>query len=164
MRTPEEAIAEILLHAEPSRECEDVALIEADGRVLARDVVSDVDVPPFRKSAMDGFALRAEELASGEGTLAVVGESRAGHPFRGSVPRGTCVSISTGAEVPADCDAVVMVERSRREEGRVHLADQPRTGQNICNRGEDLAKDEVVLRAGRRLTPTDLSVLAAVGR
>lgn len=163
MRTPEQAISQILEHAEPSCEVETVPLIEAAGRVLAREVVSDVDAPPFRKSAMDGYALRGDDLAGGAAELEVVGESRAGHPFDASVPPGACVAISTGAEVPDDCDVVVMVERSEREGPRVRLTDTPRAGQNICNRGEDLRVGQVVKRPGRRLTATDLSVLAAVG-
>lgn len=163
MRTPEEATTEILMHAEALGERESVPLLEAAGRVLAREVVSDVDAPPFRKSAMDGFALRAAELGGGSAELEVVGESRAGHPFEASVPPGACVSISTGAEVPAGCDQVVMVENSERRGTRVHLTDAAFAGQNICNQGEDLRIGEVVQRPGRRLTPTDVAVLAAVG-
>lgn len=166
MRTPDEAIAEILAHVEPLRETSSVPLLEAAGRVLAEDVVSDVDAPPFDKSAMDGFAVRSGDLA-GTGTggkaLTPVGESRAGHPFGGPVPPGSCIEISTGAEVPPDCDAVVMVEEVERDGDRVRFAAPVRAGQNICNRGEDLRSGEQVARAGRRLTPTDLSVLATVG-
>lgn len=119
MHTPAEAISKILKHTGPGREAETVPLLEAADRVLAQEVCSDVDAPPFEKSAMDGYALAWTELESGEADLNVVGESRAGHPFSGSVPRGACVSISTGAEVPADCDTVVMVERSERKGDRV---------------------------------------------
>jgi len=164
MRTPEEAIAEILRHVGPSGESEFVSLALAAGRVLAAEVVSDVDLPPFRKSAMDGYALRAADLSGGEARLEVVGEARAGHPFAGSVPAGACTSVMTGAEVPEGCDTVVIVERSEREGRFVRLRDAVRVGQNICNRGEDLTRGAVVARPGRRLTPTDLSVLAAVGR
>lgn len=163
MRSPEEAISEILSHVRPAREHESVSLDGAEGRVLARDVVSDVDLPPFRKSAMDGYALRHADLQTGSAALRRVGESRAGHPFAGSVPPGACISIFTGAEVPPDCDTVVMVERSERDGDQVRLEDDARPGQNICNRGEDLAVGDTVQSAGRRLTATDLSVLAAVG-
>jgi len=167
MRTPEEAIAVILDHAAPLREVQAVSLAAARGRVLAEDVASDVDLPPFQKSAMDGYAVHSADFAGAaeqaEVVLERVGESCAGRPFAGPVPRGALVAIYTGAEVPADCDAVVMVEKTREDGARVHLADRPRPGQNICNRGEDLRSGEVVLRAGRRLAPTDLSVLAAVG-
>jgi molybdopterin molybdotransferase len=165
MRTPEEAIALILERVAPLRSREDVPLEQARGRVLARDALSDLDLPPFEKSAMDGFAVRSADFAAAGSarTLALAGESRAGAPFQGRVAPGQCVAISTGAELPGDCDAVVMVERSERLEQGVRLDDAPRPGQHVCHRGEDLRTGETVLRAGRRLRPDDLSVLAAVG-
>lgn len=163
MQTPDEALERILNHTEAPGESESVSLLDAAGRVLAQDVVSDVDAPPFQKSAMDGFAVVSEDLRGGEAALEVVGESRAGHPFGDSVIPGTCVGISTGAEVPPGCDAVVMVEKSERLGAQVRLMDLAQPGQNICNQGEDLRIGETVMAPGRRLTPTDLSVLAAVG-
>jgi len=113
---------------------------------------------------MDGFAVRRADFEGGEALLLEAGESRAGRPFAGTgVPPGSCVAIYTGAQVPDDCDAVVVVEKSERQGERVLLTDAPGEGQNICNRGEDLAAGEVVLAPGRRLTAADLSVLAAVG-
>jgi molybdopterin molybdotransferase len=93
----------------------------------------------------------------------VIGESRAGAPFRGVVRAGECVEIYTGAEVPETCDAVVMVEKSVREGSRVRLDDAPRSRQNICARGEDLRAGETVLRRGRRLSAIDLAALSSVG-
>jgi len=162
MRTPEEAIALILERVAPVRSRERVPLEQALGRVLAEDALSDLDLPPFEKSAMDGFALRSADCAPGR-EWTVAGESRAGAPFRGRVGAGECVAISTGAELPPGCDAVVMVERSRPGTRGVWLDDQPAQGQHVCHKGEDLRVGETVLRAGRRLRPDDLSVLAAVG-
>ncbi|MFO1009651.1 MAG: gephyrin-like molybdotransferase Glp [Planctomycetota bacterium] len=171
MRTPDEAILQILRRV--GRDCpapatlrtELVPIAEADGRVLARDVASDLDLPPFEKSAMDGFAVRSADFVGAPGSVALrlVGESRAGAPFTGAVPPGACIELYTGAEVPRDCDAVVMVERSRREGERVLLDGGAQPGQNVCHRGEDLREGAVVLRAGRRLSPIDLAVLASVG-
>ncbi len=163
LRTPAQAIADILERVAPLTGDQSVSLAQARGRVLSRDVVSDVDLPPFEKSAMDGFAVRSADLARGPGTLVCVGESRAGTPWTGTVGSGECVEIYTGAEVPAGCDAVVMVEKSRREGRAVHLDDRPAPGQHVCRRGEDLARGAVCLRAGRRLSAIDLAVLAAVG-
>ncbi len=165
MRTPEEAIALILERVAPVRSRERVPLEQALGRVLAEDAVSDLDLPPFEKSAMDGFALRSADCAASAGARewTVAGESRAGAPFQGRVGAGQCVAISTGAELPAGCDAVVMVERSRPGARGVWLDDQPPKGQHVCHKGEDLRVGDTVLRAGRRLRPDDLSVLAAVG-
>ncbi len=138
------------------------------GRVLAEEVVSDVDLPPFEKSAMDGYAVHTADFASdAEPTLPILGESRAGVPFGAEVPAGSCVAIYTGAQVPPGCDAVVVVERSERVRGdggeRAVLRDRPRPMQNICNRGRDLSTGAAVLPAGRRLRALDLSALAAVG-
>lgn len=165
MRTPEEAIALILERVPPARSRERVPLEQALGRVLAEDALSDLDLPPFEKSAMDGFAVRSADFAgrTGPRELALTGESAAGSPFRGRVGPGQAIRISTGAELPPDCDAVVMVERSRESAGSVLLDDQPTPGQHVCHQGEDLRAGEIVQRAGRRLRPDDLAVLAAVG-
>lgn len=166
MLTPQEALDRILTEAATTSEVEEVPLSEASGRVLARDVESDVDLPPFEKSAMDGYAVRLADFASaagGEVELEVLGESKAGAPFEGPIGDGQSVAIYTGAEAPADCDAVVMVEKTRREGDKVWISDEPFDRQNICAKGEDLSVGRVVLRAGRRLRPVDLSVLAAVG-
>lgn len=163
LRTPAQAIAEILEAVPDAASEQPVTLAQALGRVLARDVASDVDLPPFEKSAMDGFAVRAADFARGPATLRVVGESKAGAGYGGRVAAGECVEIYTGAELPGDCDAVVMVEKSRRDGDAAALDDAPKPGQHVCHRGEDLAVGENALRAGRRLTPVDLAVLAAVG-
>jgi molybdopterin molybdotransferase len=179
MHTPEAALAEILERVRALDREETVALSAACGRVLARDVVSDVELPPFEKSAMDGFAVRSVDFRATDRpkassssvpansaiatSFAVIGESRAGAPFTGAVRAGECVEIYTGAEVPASCDAVVMVEKSVRRGERVELDDAPRPRQHICARGEDLASGATVLRRGRRISAIDLSVLASVG-
>lgn len=143
---------------------EAVPLERAVARVLAQDVVADIDLPPFEKSAMDGFAVRSGDFASSGATrMRVIGESRAGAPFRGAVQPGECVEIYTGAEVPAAFDSVVMVEKTRRDGADVLLDDQPSPGQNVCHRGEDLRSGDVVLARGRRLAEIEVSVLAAVG-
>ncbi|MCB9903629.1 MAG: molybdopterin molybdotransferase MoeA [Planctomycetes bacterium] len=162
MRTPEEAVSIILERATAAREREAVPLSEAAGRVLAREVLSDIDLPPFEKSAMDGYAVRSAEV-SGESRLRRIGESRAGEPWTGPVGPGECVAIYTGGELPPDCDAVVMVEKSRRDGDHVVLTDDPEAGQHVCHRGEDIRAGECVLAPGRRLAARDLSLLASVG-
>ena len=162
------------------RGTEPVPISAAVGRVLAAQIHSDLDLPPFEKSAMDGFAVHAADFgppgAPGgapegdppERTLPILGESRAGEPFPDEVPRGSCVAIYTGAELPAGCDAVVMVERSESRQGpggelQVSLRDHPRPGQHVCHRGQDLRVGQEVLAPGARLRAADLSVLASVG-
>jgi len=167
MRTPREAITEIVGRIRTPAGKESVRLRDADGRVLAERVASDVDLPPFEKSAMDGFAVRSADFGGDGGVgrveLRCVGESRAGQPFAGDVPAGACVEIFTGAELPPDCDAVVMVERSRREGDRVTLEDAVAPGANVSHRGEILREGREVAVPGLRLAPADLAVLAAVG-
>jgi molybdopterin molybdotransferase len=140
---------------------EPVGLDAALGRVVAEDVVSPLDIPPFESSAMDGYALAAGPA----GELPVAGESRAGHPFRGNLRPGTAVRISTGAQVPEGADAVVPVERSRQLEGdgSVELPDT-RPGDNVRHAGEDVRAGDVVLRAGTRLGPAEVAVAASLGR
>ncbi|MFT7667394.1 MAG: molybdopterin molybdotransferase [Planctomycetota bacterium] len=167
MRTPKEAVSIILERSTAQLEIEPCVLREAVGRVLGEAVDSDIDLPPFEKSAMDGFAVHRSDfkgLQSGsELRLKQLGESRAGEPFDGPIGHGECVAIYTGAELPADCDAVVMVEKSRQDGDFVFLADDPADRQHVCARGEDLRKGQEVLAAGRRLTPAMVSVLASVG-
>ncbi len=145
-------------------------LVEALGRVLARDVVSPIDVPAHDNSAMDGYALRGAELAAGIGTgrtvvFAVAGVALAGAAYVGSVPAGACVRIMTGAPIPADCDTVVPQELVRVEAGgMVAMAgDAVAPGANCRRRGEDLAVGSVALRAGRLLRPADLGLAASLG-
>ena len=165
MLTPDEASKAILARVEPTGAVESVPLSEAAGRVLARDAVSDVDVPPFEKSAMDGFAVRSADFPARKGPILLrrIGEARAGAPFGGTISPGECAEIATGSELPRGADAVVMVEKSRVEGDRVALDDDPRPGQNVCHRGEDLRAGETVLARGVRLSAVEVSVLAAVG-
>jgi molybdopterin molybdotransferase len=138
---------------------EDVAVGEALGRVLAADVTSDLAVPPFDSSAMDGFAV----LAGPEGELELVAEARAGHPADRPVREGEAIAISTGAAVPEGATAVIPVERTEPAGETVRVpASEP--GANIRRAGEDVAAGDVVLHAGDVLAPAALGVAASVGR
>jgi len=167
MRTPQEAVSIILAQVRPGHDTESCPLASAANRVLGEDVAADIDLPPFRKTAMDGFAVRCADFSGlpegGAARLRALGEARAGEPWTRPVEPGECVAIYTGGAVPDDCDGVVVVEKSRREGEDVLLADRPVPGQHICDRGEDLRAGEVVLTRGTRLGPAALSVLAAVG-
>lgn len=156
-------------------EAEDVPLAEALGRVLAEDVESPIDVPPFDSSAMDGYAV----VAGPEAELAVVGESRAGRPWEGRVKPGDAIRISTGGAVPEGATAVVPLERSEalgrgagaaeRNRGEAAAGERIRVGastpgDNIRRAGEDVRAGRVVLAAGTPLGPAELGVAASVGR
>jgi molybdopterin molybdotransferase len=138
---------------------ERVALADARGRVLAEEVTSSVDVPPFDSSAMDGFAL----VAGPARELDVEGESRAGHPYGGELEPGTAVRISTGAALPAGATAVIPVERTSESDGRVSV-EETAAGANIRRAGEDVRVGDVVLARGTRLGPAELGVAASVGQ
>jgi molybdopterin molybdotransferase len=146
---------------------ESVALRSSLGRVLARDIVSPIDVPSHDNSAMDGYALRGSELAAnGDTVLTVAGTGFAGQAFAGgAVPSGHCVRIMTGAVMPAGLDTVVPQEFVKTDGEHVRFpAGVVRPGDNRRLAGEDLARGNAALRAGRLLRPADLGLLASLGQ
>jgi molybdopterin molybdotransferase len=145
---------------------ESLAIRAALGRVLARDVVSPIDVPAHDNSAMDGFALRSADLAAdADTTLAIAGTGYAGAQFEGEVAAGQCVRIMTGAVMPAGLDTVVPQEFTRLVDGRVMIpSGAVRAGDNRRLAGEDLKRGAPALRAGRVLRPADLGLLASLGQ
>jgi molybdopterin molybdotransferase len=148
-----------VLEAVRALDTEGVPLAEACGRVLAEDLRSSVDVPPFDSSAMDGYALVAGPAAE----LEVIGESRAGRPSERPVAPGVAVRISTGAAVPGGATAVIPVERTSANGDRVEV-EETAEGANIRRAGEDLRAGAVVLARGEVLGPAELGVAASVGR
>lgn len=145
---------------------ESVAIRSALGRVLARDVISPIDVPAADNSAMDGYALRGADLAADAPTrLRVVGKGFAGDAAGAGIGGGECVRIMTGAVMPPGLDTVVPQEFVQPE--GEHISVPPgvvRTGDNRRLAGEDLARGEAALRAGRVLRPADLGMLASLGQ
>ena len=159
----EEALARIHADIAIIPGCERVALRDALGRVLAREVRSPLPVPGHANAAMDGYALRGADLPSaGTRELEVLGAAFAGRPFEGVVGTGQCVRIMTGAVVPEGADTVIMQERVERGQGTIRIA-PGRAGDNVRPAGEDLAPGQVALEAGRRLTPADLGLVASLG-
>lgn len=143
-----------------------LALRASLGRVLARDVISAINVPSHDNSAMDGYALRGSDLAAaGDTVLTVAGTGFAGAQFSGSVGPGQCVRIMTGAVMPEGLDTVVPQEFTKADGERITVpAGVVRTGDNRRLAGEDLAKGEAALKAGRVLRPADLGLLASLGQ
>ena len=137
---------------------EEVPIEDALGRVLVEDARAAEDLPPFDSSAMDGFAVIAGPAAE----LAVVGESRAGHPTDRALAAGEAIRISTGAAIPPGADAVVPIERVEVEDGRVTVPVTER-GANVRRSGEDLRSGEAVIAAGTEIGPAEVAVLAALG-
>lgn len=132
----------------------------ARGRVLAEDIRADRDAPPFRRSMRDGYAVRA---ADGAAARRLVGEVQAGREFPGVLPAGACVAIMTGAPVPEGADAVVMIEYTRDEGGRIGFAAAPAAGDNMAPVGSDARAGDVLVPAGRRVEAGVMAVLASVG-
>ena len=146
---------------------ERLALRSSLGRVLARDIVSPINVPTHDNSAMDGYALRAADLAAdGDTLIGVAGTAFAGAPFAGAVGVGLGVRIMTGAVMPTGLDTVVPQEFTRSAaDGRICIpAGTVRLGDNRRLAGEDLALGEVALAAGRTITPADLGLMASLGQ
>jgi molybdopterin molybdotransferase len=130
---------------------ETLAVAEAAGRVLAKPVVAEIDSPRSDVSAMDGYAVREQDLAQLPVTLDVIGESFAGSGWDGAVTTGTCARIFTGAPVPEGADRVVMQEDVCRDGDRAIIAGHPGAARHIRKRGSDFAAGEQLLEAGRLL-------------
>lgn len=158
----EEAQARILAKAQVL-DAEDVPLVCLAGRVLAADVLARLTQPPFDASAMDGYAVRAADVATIPAELTLIGESAAGHAFSGSVEAGNAVRIFTGAPVPEGADAIVIQENVETEGTIIRVADGTPDPAHIRPRGGDFREGDAVLKAGRRMTSRDVLLAAAMG-
>jgi molybdopterin molybdotransferase len=149
----------------PVTEVEGVGVLDALGRVLARDLVSPISVPPHDNSAMDGYAFDGAQLAQGALQLEVVGTALAGKAWQGSVRPGQCVKIMTGAVMPAGLDTVVPQEFTKTlADGRVDIpAGLLQPGDNRRCKGEDLMEGRPALRAGERIGPAACGLIASLG-
>ncbi|HWB50726.1 MAG TPA: gephyrin-like molybdotransferase Glp [Stellaceae bacterium] len=161
----DEALALIERRVTPVVEAETVPLGDALGRILARDLIAAMDVPPHANSAVDGFAIaHADLLPERETVLPVTGRAAAGHPLARPIERGEAIRIFTGAPMPEGADTVMMQEDCVFADGRVTMKPGLKPGANRRRAGEDVEKDTVALPAGRRLKPADLGLAAALGR
>ena len=162
-----EAAERIMQTTSPVAETETLPLRDALGRVLAQTVNSTINVPGHTNSAMDGYALRENDLPAPDATVTaefkLVGKALAGHPYEGTVGRKECVRIMTGAVLPDECDTVVIQEQAEEKNGAVRVSGNHRKGQNIRLAGEDITAGQTVLDAGRRLSPADIGLLSSVG-
>ncbi|MCC7484870.1 MAG: molybdopterin molybdotransferase MoeA [Burkholderiales bacterium] len=160
----EKAREVIARYLSPVTTMERVNVRAALGRVLARDVISPLDVPAHDNSAMDGYAVRHADLVTdGEVTLNIAGSSFAGAPFPGVVGAGEAIRIMTGGVVPAGADTIVMQEHATASGDRVVIGKGHRRGQNLRKAGEDLAAGQVALARGRALRPADIGLVSSLG-
>ena len=158
-----EALQIVIAHC-PTPTPEQIDLARAMGRYLAQDVVADSDLPPFDRSQMDGYAVRAEDTQRAPTTLRIVGESSAGKGWHGELQSGGAVRIMTGAPVPAGADSVQQVELTRGgENDSVEIIEPVAEGRSIVRRGSEIEKGVTVLKKGDQITAAAMAVLAAFG-
>ncbi|WP_287153284.1 gephyrin-like molybdotransferase Glp [Candidatus Solincola tengchongensis] len=166
MLSVEEARRRVLEAVSPL-EVVEVPLLEALGMTLAEDAVAGNDIPPFDNSAMDGYAVRAEDVSGAADEnpveLEVLGDLPAGYTAEATVGPGQALRIMTGAPLPAGADAVVPVERTRAVEGRVLVLEGVSRGDNVRRAGEDVRAGERVIASGTLVGPAELGMLASLG-
>lgn len=159
----DEARKRILQQIDAIENWRKVALRDALGQILHEDVIAPLSVPPHANSAMDGYALRGEDLKKESTQLKLVGSAFAGRPFGEIVNSGECVRIMTGGMMPQGCNTVIMQEQAELNQDIVTLHGEHHPGDNVRLAGEDIQAGTVVLKAGHRLIPADLGLLASLG-
>jgi putative molybdopterin biosynthesis protein len=146
---------------------EEVTLLEAFNRVLAEDITATLDIPPFNRSTVDGYAVKAEDTFDADENMPVrlklCGTANVGEPTKTAVTRGTAVEIVTGAPMPEGADAVVMAEHTERRDNALYVYSAVAKDENVMKAGADIKKGEKVLQAGQLLRSREIGVLAALG-
>lgn len=146
---------------------EEIVLLEAFNRVLSEDVVSSLDIPPFNRSTMDGYAVHSEDTVGADEnqpvTLKVVGTVSIGEPSTVMLSKGEAAEIVTGAPLPEGANAVVMVEDIQREDSDLQVYTAVNVDENVMKKGSDIKKGQVVLKRGQVLGSSEIGVLAALG-
>jgi molybdopterin molybdotransferase len=142
---------------------ERIPLADAVGRILAEDIIADSDLPPFDRSQMDGYAVKADDTAATPAALKIVGESAAGSGWHKTLGRGEAVRIMTGAPVPAGADAVQKLELAREENGSVIISEPTAQDRFIVRKGTEIKKGAAVLKKGEQLNAANIAVPAAFG-
>ncbi|MDH5327380.1 MAG: molybdopterin molybdotransferase MoeA [Gammaproteobacteria bacterium] len=162
------ALEKIRSQVEPVPTWEKLALRDGLNRVVYDPIHSPMEVPPYTNSAMDGYAVRADDLISEPASdaaidLQVVATVMAGSPYSGEIQRGQCARIMTGGKMPPGTDTVIMQEHVQRSDDRIRFNPCHQPGQNVRHAGEDIAKDSVVLQRGQSIGPAELGLLASLG-
>jgi molybdopterin molybdotransferase len=153
----------LLLKTVPiSSHIETIPIENSLDRILAVNIQSPINVPSYDNSAMDGYALRYQDLHNSD-TLIQIGKSFAGEPFKGSVDTGQCIRIMTGAAVPQGTDTVIMQEHTQMNGDTIHFSSNTKQGANIRRCGEDISREKIILKKGQRISPTHIGLMASVG-
>ena len=159
----DDALDTILSKLRPVTGTELCPVEDSDLRVLAEDLKSTLNVPAFDRAAMDGYAVRSEDLEE-PGMLKVTGKALAGTPFKGTVKKGECVEIATGAPMPKGADAVVMVENAQVVGQAVSFKTPVVEGENVGRKADDIGKGDVVLKRGTVMGPGQIAAVAIIGK
>lgn len=154
---------EIVAANSPSLEVESISLTDAPGRVLSEDIIADTDLPPFDRAQMDGYAVRASDVANVPARLRIVGESVAGAGWHHEMKAGQAVRIMTGAPVPKGADAVQQVELTRENDSEVEILERVELGRSIVRQASEIKHGETVLRAGEEINAAMIATLASFG-
>ena len=153
----------IVLEHSPRLAAEPVALSLASGRILAEDIIADTDLPPFDRAQMDGYAVRATDVAMTPARLRIVGESAAGAGWHQEMKAGEAVRIMTGAPVPVGADAVQQVELTNESDSEVEILQPVEPGRSIVRRASEIKSGETVLHAGEQINAAMIATLASFG-
>lgn len=160
----EQAVNRILESIIPVQDSETLVIDEVLNRVLFRDIVSGINIPPYSNSAMDGYAVRGMDLPrTGHKPFKLAGTVRAGAPLNYTLRKNDCIRIMTGAKVPEGADTVIMQEHVKVSGDSIEIGSEHQTGQNVRLAGEDISAGQTVLLKGKRLTPADIGLLASIG-
>jgi molybdopterin molybdotransferase len=161
---PAVALEKILSAVRPVTDSEKLPIRDALNRVLAEDIASLINVPSGTNSAMDGYAVRGDDIPdTGTAEILITGTAWAGRPMQLPLETGTCARIMTGAILPEGADTVIIQEDVERHGDTIRIDNTTRRGDNVRRAGEDIKKGEVVLSRGRRLNPADIGLLASLG-
>lgn len=161
--TADSALETIITKLRSITDTEEVPLIESDGRVLAQDIKSTINVPAFDRAAMDGFAVRSDDVDE-PAMLKIIGSAFAGEAFKKTAKKGECVEVATGAPMPKGTDAVVMIENSTVVGQAVKFTHPVKPGENVGRKAEDIGKGDVVVERGTVLAPGPIAAIAIIGR
>ena len=166
-RTPVNTLLSLVKKHSHLLPAEDIQTVEGSGRILAEDIISPANVPDFDRSAMDGYALNAEATFGATSynplMFKVVGQVTPGESYKGVLKPGEAISIMTGAPVPSGANAVLMAENAEFSNDNIQVLEAVPPGKHVGKVGEDIKKNQKLLRQGRCLRPQDIAVLASVG-
>jgi molybdopterin molybdotransferase len=150
-----------------NRKTEKIHLTETHGRILAEDVYATIDLPPFDRASMDGYAVQAKDTFTATednpAILNLLEVVKAGDVPKKKMLNGHCVEVGTGAPLPSEADAVVMVEFTDTREDQIKIYDAVTPGENIATMGSDIEKGNILLKSGTLITPNKIGVLSAIG-